>query len=309
MGAAGIVWNSTVAFLLGELLWVAVIPSAVAALILIVSRQLDVRLPVAWAASVSGGAIAGQLGIALRQGPDVTIRMLMHPSGAHEWLPWLILTTLGITVLAAYAPRSWQRWVFVLACLFALVLPVRLFAGGLPLRWSLPAKLLVVVLVAVVYMALWTSLALGRANHWPRLRAGLLFAVATGISISVTLSGSFIYGQLAGAVAAAVAGTLLADVLLTRIIECPTTSDGPSGAAGPLAVALGGLILLGAIYAHLPALATVLLGVALFISAGRLPIGWPTGPIGRAVLRTALCLLPLVLAIVIVVAENAGNPY
>jgi hypothetical protein len=302
------------AFALSELFWIGIVPSATAAMLLALCRWLGVRSAAAWAASVGGAIVVGQIGLALRHGGNVALRMLLSPSSARDWLPWLMLAVLCITILAAYVPRAWQRWIVALASVFALTVPVRLLAGSVyaTTRWSLGEKLFVVILWGAILFALWTTLALGRANRQSWLRGALLVVVASGIAMTITLSGSFSYGELAGVAAAAITGALLAQVALNwRAADTATFANyhGLSGAAGPVALILGGLLLLGHFYAELSSPNVALLAISLAAAAGRLPTNWPAAPGGRAVFRIALCLVPLLIAIALAASATANDPY
>jgi hypothetical protein len=302
------------AFALSELFWIGIVPSATAAMLMVLSHWLGVRSAAAWATSIGGAIIVGQIGLAMRHGGDVALRMLREPSSARDWLPWLMLAVMCITILAAYAPRAWQRWIVALACVFALTVPVRMLAGSVyaTTRWSLGEKLFVVILWGAILFALWTTLALGRANGQSWLRGALLVVVASGIAATITLSGSFSYGELAGVAAAALTGALLAQVGLNwRDADAATLAnfDGLSGAAGPVALVLGGLLLLGHFYAELSSPNVALLAISLAAAAGRLPTHWPATPGGRIAFRIALCLVPLLVAIALAASATADDPY
>jgi hypothetical protein len=94
----------------------------------------------------------------------------------------------------------------------------------------------------------------------------------------------------------------------TDFAEPPSTA-GISGAAGPLALALGGVILLAHMYAELPTLPAALLAISAATAAGRLPSDWPANSFGRIGFRVAITLLLLVLAIAIAGTSMPDNPY
>jgi hypothetical protein len=288
-------------FAMSELLWVVILPCGVAALVMFVSSRLGLPTRAAWAKSVGGGYVVGQVGLATRVGWRAGIGLLLGPREAGDWLPWLVMAAVGITVLAAYAPRNWQRWIVALAAVVTAAAPARLLAGSVYVtsRWSALEKLGVIVVWAAALALVWTLLAMGRANGQPRLRSGLLVAVAIGMAATLTLAESFTYGELCGVAAAALTGALLAGeaCFSTPGKTGNADSDGLSGAAGAIAMALGGLILLGYFYAELSAASAALLVVALVAAGGRLPTAWPRGSLGQAVFRATLCVVPLALAI------------
>lgn len=288
-------------FAMSELLWVAVLPFGVAALAMLVSTWLGLPNRAAWAKSVGGGYVIGQVALASRVGWRAGVGSLFQPREAGEWLPWLVMAAVGITVLAAYAPRNWQRWIVGLAAVVAVAAPFRLLAGSVYVtsRWGGLEKLGVIVLWAGALALAWTLLAAGRANGQPRVRGGLLLLVAVGMAAVLTLAGSIALGELCGVAAAAVTGAVVARVLKHGSLAggMIDDDDGLSGAAGAIAMALGGLILLGYFYAELTATNAALLLAALVASGGGLPTAWPRGQAWQAVFRAALCVLPLAAAL------------
>jgi hypothetical protein len=287
------------AFALRELLWVGALPWCVAAVAMYLCSRLALPARAAWAKSVGGGYVLGQFAMAARVGWQTGFGTLVEPREAGDWLPWLVVAAVGITVLAAYAPRPWQRWIVAIAALLAIVAPVRLLAGSVYVtsRWSALEKIAVVALWAAALAAIWTWLAVGRACGQARLRSGLLIVVAIAMAVILTLSGSFISGERCGMVAAALTGALVSRLLI-RSLATSTADDEPglSGAAGAISMSLGGLILLGYFYAELKITVAILLGAALCVAGGNLPAGWPEGKIWQAALRSGLCLTLLAAA-------------
>jgi hypothetical protein len=170
-------------------------------------------------------------------------------------------------------------------------------------RWTLAQKLGVLALWSLLVAALWTTLSLGRRNGQPLLRTALLVATALGAAVTLLASHSITHGEYAGIVTAALLGALAAAWWTGRL------ESGPSPAAGPLAVALVGLILLGTSY-DLTATSATLLTLALATSAGWLPESWPRQQIARAALRITLTLFPLALAVGLALrAAMANHPY
>jgi hypothetical protein len=302
------------AFALRELLWVGALPFCVAALAMLLSNRLGLPARAARAKSVGGGYVVGQFALAARVSWPAGFSSLLQPREAGDWLPWLVIAAIGITVLAACAPRPWQRWIVALAVLLAVVAPVRMLAGSVYVgRWSVVTKLAAIACWAPALAIVWTLLAMGRANAQPRLRGGLLIVVAIGLAVALTLAGSFTYGELCGVMAAALTGSLVTCSLTPNSPRRVADADlGLSGAAGAVAMALGGLILLGYFYAELTTGSAILLLAALVAAGGRLPTGWSLGPIGQTALRAGLCLVPLALALTLtwaaMQAEHSG-PY
>ena len=114
----------------------------------------------------------------------------------------------------------------------------------------------------------WLTLAFGRQNRQPLVRSGLLLIVAFGISLTLAASGAITLGELGGVAAATLFGTT-AVAWLTG-----TLADGPSNAAGPLAIMLGSLIFLGYYYASSRSPTPPCSTLSLAASAGWLPSHW-----------------------------------
>ena len=109
-----------------DLFWIGVVPCVAAALAMWVCSRLRVRPTAAWSASVACGLVVGMVAQNVRVGWPTALDKLLHPRVAIDWLPWLVLVAAAISALAAYAPRSWQRWLVALACVFAIAAPLRL---------------------------------------------------------------------------------------------------------------------------------------------------------------------------------------
>jgi hypothetical protein len=293
--------------IVSEVFFVVLIPFAAAAATAIAARRMRVAPPVVWASGVGLGYLTGQLSLECRRGGAAqAFSALVRPHEAVDWLPLAVLLALGVTVLSAYAPRTWRRCPFVLAGLLAIGLPLRLLAGSVyvTIQWSASEKFAHFALLAATFALCWLLFSSARDDEQPRLRPALLITVAAGAALVIALSGVFVYGELCGAVAAALAGTCLALWLV----------PGLSGAAGVVTFSLGSLIVLGYFYAQLTPTNAALLFLALIFSGGRLPHLMPSQPPWqRAVLRAALCLVPLALAVAksaaAAQASMSANPY
>jgi hypothetical protein len=292
---------------------------------------MQFRLPprAAWAKSVGGGYVIGQFAMAARSGWQRGFDTLLSPHEAGDWLPWLVIAAVAITVLAAYAPRPWQRWLVSLAALLALIAPVRLLAGSVYVttRWSTAERIGVILVWFVALAATWTILARSRPCRRGRLRGALLILVATATAIALTLSGSLISGERAGIVAASLTGALAAHLVLTKIrrnreanertsgrtadsnTAAPASEPDPglSGAAGALTMSLGGLILVGYFYAELARASAFFLLAALCAAGGPLPTSRNT--LWSASLRIGLCLAALAIALAITYATMQSDAY
>lgn len=297
-----------------DLFWIGLVPSALAALALWLAVRIGLRTTAAWALAVGGTVFLGMTLQHLRAGAPTTLNKLLHPRVGLDWLPWLVLAAALVTVLAAYAPRSWQRRLVLLAGALSITVPLRLLASNAAAmgRWSFAEKSAVLAFWSALFAALWTTLALGRRNCQPMLRSTLLLVTAAGIAITLAASHSITLGEYAGIIAATMLGAVGSAAVLRRRLP----PDGPSPAAGPLAIALVGLILLGYTY-DLTAVNAALLSFALAASAGFLPLPWGDGR-GEGALkrswfsiafRIALTLIPLALAAGLALAAAVADPY
>lgn len=299
-----------------DFLWIGLLPCAIASLAMWLAARASLRATAAWSLSIGGAVFLGMATQYLRIGLPTALDKLFHPRVGLEWLPWLVLVAALIATLAAYAPRPWQRWILSFACLFAIAVPLRLLASNAAdmSRWSVATKLGVLAGWSLLLAATWATLALGRRNGQPLVRSGLLLVTVCGIAVTLAASGSIVFGELAGIVAA----TLLGAAGSARVFGRMET--GPSSAAGPLSVALVGLILLGHSY-DLTTTNALLLLIAIAASSGFLPI--PVRKEGNEdaarwswlaiVLRVALTLIPLAIAvgsaISTAISTTASNAY
>jgi hypothetical protein len=285
-----------------DVFWIGVVPSVAAALAMLVASRL--RSTAAWSLSVACGLVVGMVAQNVRVGWHTALEKLLHPHAALDWLPWLVLIAAGISTLATYTPRTWQRWLLALACIFAFAVPFRLLASNAAAmgRWTAIEKLGILAFWSASFATLWLTLALARRNRQPLVRGGLLAVVALGIAVTIAASGAITLGELAGVAAASLLGAIGVASALGRL------DDGPSHAAGPLAVMLGSLILLGYTY-DLTAANAALLAVSLAAAAGWLPLGRPDQAPWQAAIRAALALVPLGIAAASAITTALADTY
>jgi hypothetical protein len=309
--------GASMAWTLGvELLWVALVPLVVAAVAMIVARRLDLRPRAAWAVSVGVGYIVGQVGLVSRAGGlAAAMNALAVPHEARDWLPWAVALAAGATVWVVHATAA-TRWVgHLLAIVVSLAAPARLLGGSVYLmsRWSAGEKIVYLMLLAGAIGVVWWLLESCKDSEQPLVRGMLLIYTAVGTAVAVTLSGSFVYGELCGVVAAALTGTVLSAAALGATgfasgwsrsaltdpvaHERAVPENGLGGAAGVVTMSLGSLILLGYFYAELANADALLLAVALVAAGGWLPMPAWSGPGWRATVRAVLCVVPMALAV------------
>lgn len=289
-----------------EFAWVALLPAAVAVASMWLTRRADVPPRAAWAVSIGLAYVAGQFLLTGRSAFAPALWSSIIPREAHDWLPLIVLAAAGISILAVCAPETWQLAIVGLAGLLVVGTPIRLLAGNIAQHWSLNEKIAHLALLAAALAIMWLVLAVADNGHQPRIRTILMILVVSVSATMLVKSGTMLYGQLAGVIAATIAGTAVAENFrgMPRFIrvreektDCPPHS-GLSCAAGGVALALGSLLLLGHFYAELPTSTAALLALSLVAAGGHLPVFMNRGPTWQqAVVRTVLCLMLLVLAI------------
>ena len=283
--------------LTNALLYAGLLPLVVSACLAVILRQLRLTPQISWPVSITAGFLAAMLVVRGQGGLAESIDRVLHPHEALDWLPVLVLLALVACGVVYWGSlRSWQLIPLVVA--ISLATPVRLLSGNLAQQWSPIGKLAVIAWTSAALALAWLSLSTNDTAQPSVLRVPLQILVAVGAGVAVTLSGAFIYGQLAAAVGAATTGTWLAFALRAR-----ESNEGTAAAAGVVAVALGSLILLGRFYSELNTAAAALLFVALAATAVPLP-----GQLGgnaswlQAVVRAACCLVPLTIAVALAVS-------
>jgi hypothetical protein len=155
--------------------------------------------------------------------------------------------------------------------------------------------------------AMLTVWAMVRAENTeaPRLRSVLAALVAFAASATTAYSGSLTLGQLLGVLVATLMGCALAAWLMK-------VGRGPDAAAGPIVIALGGVLVLAHFFAELKLLHAVLLLAGLTVGAG---LFFP-GKKWSMPVRCAVCLLAIGVAVgmariefAAAQAEAGNNPY
>jgi hypothetical protein len=204
-------------------------------------------------------------------------------------------------------PRPWKQAAIVAAVVLTIGVPLRLLAGSVyDTQWSLVEKLGYLPMIASMFGVFWLALSSGRDGEHSRLRPVLLIVAAAGGAVVIALSGALVYGELCGAVAAALAGTFA--------VALATGNDRVDGAAGPLTFSFVALIVLGYFYAELTLVNAVLLALTTLLAGVRMPAFVASRPPWQsAALRIGLTLLPLAVAvgrtIVAFQADVAADPY
>lgn len=317
------------------LIYAGLLPFITSAGIVVALAWLQVSPRAIWAWAVAGGFVVGLVGLKSDEGLVVALRSFARPQEAAYWLPILVLLALGAnlvlesTRLSSRPPlpsfprrrESMRRsqLAVALAGFLTIAATLRLlsgYAGFTYNHWSAAGKLGRLALYASALGLLWTLLASkgDSAQNSPE-RQPLLVLVAIGMAVVLTLSGVFVYGEYCGAIAASITGAALACTALGATgyasaptgspLESPKASSGVSGAAGVLTFSLGGLIILGYFFAKLSTVNVALLFISLAAAGTAFPGVLANRPTWqRLATRSALCLVPLAIAVASVAANH-----
>jgi hypothetical protein len=236
---------------------------------------------------------AAAVGIAYVAGHLAVSRPALPPVDVTDRVP---LVALAAAALAA-AEAAWRATVTGRVLLAALVIGLVLgpVATADGLEREAVIRLAAALAVAAVAWANVEDLA-ARTDGADLVRALVITSVGAGLSL--LLSGSAVLGQLGLALAAALAASWLA------------AGRPPAGAVSTTTAILTALVLIGFVYASLPATSAVLLASA--------PAAvWPTrlGPFRRlnpwttAFLNTAAVMVPVAVAVGLAVAGSPPLEY
>jgi hypothetical protein len=310
--------------LLNTLVYVAILPFAVATIASLIARRWRMPPGCDWAIAVALGFVAGQLGLWSSESLSA-LGQLVAPLEAVHWLPHAVLIAGGIALLSTGDRPSFRAASLTLAGALAIGLPLRLLANSAyTLRWTTAEKLAFIALLSATIALTWLVLGTAGQREHSRLRPLLLIVVAAGAAVVIALSGVFAYGQLCGVVAAAISGATVSAVAddthfpRIRIPFVPLrTAPSPwrvASAAGVITCSLGGLIVLAGFYGELSPLNATLLFLSLLAAGGRLPRFVAALPArSRGAVRIAFCLLPLAIAlarsITAAQASMSNGPY
>src|SRR3954470_8709232 len=199
-----------------EILYTSVVPAVVALLVLAVAWRPWRRDPPVMRGHW-GGALAAGAAFVLAYGLLDGEVPAWPPAQARHWLFYFAagLTVLGLLDAAAYAFFHVSDWVRAEAALVAsgIIVPC-LFASLLRAdTWPpLTAVIWVVGMTVVLHLAWMSSEIL--VHRLPRgTGAAVLFVFAAGAALVMMLSGSLIYGRLAGVISVVAGAAVLASIV------------------------------------------------------------------------------------------------
>jgi MFS family permease len=261
------------------------------------------RAGVAWPAGVLAGYLGGTIAVdAGGAGLIAAVKQMASPHDAHQWT-WMIAVAAAIPAIIASLLGERRAWRWLLIAPLAVAAPLWLMWGGKYLpsaeirasgfasdAWGVGEAAVVIGVVAVAMLLAWRLWEASDQADQPRAR-GLLAAIVLSCTAAVAgLSGSFVYAQAIGVLAASVGGCFLA-ALLWRV------KAGPEAAAGPIIVLAGSLLLLATHYSKLDLLHAAGLWAAIAFSSACLPNRVGLNEHARVALRCGLCLVPLTLVL------------
>jgi hypothetical protein len=276
-------------FFLPLVLQSAVVPLGVALAVLAATRAVRPQAPAALLALVAG--FLASYFVTMRS------QWSLVPKVALDWLPWI---TVGVAAAALAVERLPAA-----AARIALRSVVSLAIGGLLVSGAIaslgPQKAVVSALViGLVLSVLWTLSP--RPAQGPATRPLLLMVAAGGTGLALMMDSSQSMGQLAGALAMALAGCTL--------FALPRVGTGFAPAAGATAVlVLGSLLAAAHVYSGFPLGYVALLAGALLIDPALTAIrrgqsgGLPWIP---ATVLTAIPVLVTVALAVKAMQESGG---
>jgi len=290
--------------LISLLIYAGIVPLAGAIAAALVCRVLSLSPRATWAWSVTAGLLSAQIGWKSRAGFALAVRAFTQPAVAADWLPMILLVTLGISLLLIIARPTRPGQLIAVAAIFCVVVPVRLLSGNVEVgEWSAVNKIAHLFVLAAVFGVPWSLLASKGAERSFFGRALAMVIVASVAAVVLTQSGVLVYGFACGAVAASVGGVALVDIALGDAASAgkPLTFRGFPGAAGPITFSLVSLIILGLFFANLSTLNAVLLSAALAVAGSPLPRALTHQPLWLQLAARALfCFIPLAIALITV---------
>lgn len=258
------------------------------------------RASVAWPVGVIVGYLSGTIALeAGSVGVAAALKKLGSPHDAHEWT-WLLAFAAVIPAIVAAFLQERRGWKWLLVVPLTAGVPLWLLWGSKYLprpedratgfikeAWGVGEATLIIGGIAAAMIAAWRLWEANEPTDQPRTR-GFLVALVLACSATVAgLSGSFVYAQVIGILAASVGGCFFA------ALACRAQA-GPEYAAGPIVLLAGTLMMLAAYISKVELIHAVGLWIALILASTRLPKA-PASERGRIALRCGLCLVPLAL--------------
>ena len=290
------------------LLYAGVVPFAVSAAITFIVLRLRCPAHLAWPAAIAGGFIAGRFALRSQSGFAAALQSFIAPHETIDWLPLIVLLSLGVSMVMKLSGPSQRHRTTVLAAALSVAVPIRLLSGNVRVtHWSMLEKTAYLLLLAAILGAIWLLLAADGDDEPAWLRVPLLVLVAIGTAFVLTQSGALIYGLTCAALAASITGAALTSLTRPGLRGGAGSASafqqvyfhGIAGAAGVLTFSLGSLIVVGHFYAEQSATTAMLLFLSLAATAAPFPAIVDRGPLWcQLAVRSAVCVVPLSIALI-----------
>lgn len=247
----------------------------------------------AWPAGVVAGFAAGVYSLdGNKSGWNVAAGHLVRASQSHEWLPLIALAATAPALVAFAARRRWLELIAAapLCAAAPLLLLWKKYQAVQQLREAgfaddALSPTAAAAMLGVIAVAIWVSWRLWmRAGGSPlvRTRSALAIATVVGSAAATALTGSLVYGQLLGVLAAALGGSAAAAWLLGA-------NAGPESSRGPALLVMAGLLALAAVFSQLAPWQAAMLSAAFVLSTSWLPFAERLGVRIHAAARCVFC--------------------
>jgi hypothetical protein len=257
-------------------------------------------------AVAAGGAVLG-VGVGFFAGCWLLgVRLRWPPREDQDRLLVILLPSAVIVELVAIAlgKGAWLLRGIVAAgaasvLLFGSVYLAEL-AGPGSREWTPGQAAIILLALAVAMIAVWAALARLARGAGGRAVPVTLALTCGGAGLTVMLSGYASGGQLGLPLAAAVAGVVIASLVLSKPLDA-------TGATGVAVVGLFALLVMGRFFGMLTTMHAILLFIApLACWLGELPLIRGLGPRLRGLGRVVLVAAPVVL--VVMLAQQKPGP-
>jgi hypothetical protein len=248
----------------------------------------------AWTAGVVAGFAAGVFSLdGNKNGWKIAAEHLIRASQSHEWLPLVALAATAPAILALAAKRRWLELVAAapLCALAPLLLLWKKYQAVRQLRDAgfaddALSPMAAAAVLGVIAVSLWISWWLwmqAEGSPLSRTRSFLAIATLVGSAAASALTGSLVYGQLFGVLAASLGGCAAAAWLLGA-------DAGPESSRGPALLVTAGLLSIAVVFSELAAWQAAALGAAMAFSVGWLPFTRRASVRLHAGVRGVFCL-------------------
>jgi hypothetical protein len=297
-------------FGVNDLLLGGLLPMAFAAAAFAVGGAISRRASAAWNAGVVIGYATGATALEARGiGVGSAVRMLGQPAEAKHWLPIIAIIAVAPALLAAVVKRA-HRPHWLLAALLCGAAPLWLLWGSSYLpsadvrasgfatnAWSIGQAVVILLSVGVALLGGWYLWESAESDDSPKLRSLLVIAAIVAAAATAGLTGSVVYAQLFGVLAASIGGCAAAG----WVMRMPS---GPGAAAGPIVMLAGCLLFLATFLSKLQPLQAAGLGAGLVLTAGWIPGLTRSGARSQRLVRVIIGVAPIAM-----VLWHAGSEY